>query len=121
MNPETGAIPSEHYEAPTGKKLIDTIYTMNWALLALQAMSEIAAKYRTALEKILALFISIQDCAKVPHLQDCWRGMYDLERHCRGGRDRYEGGANSIYTGWTNAPIAWRCALELLHFNLSRF
>ena len=24
-----------------------------------------------------------------------------------GGGDRYEGGANSIYSGWTNAPIAW--------------
>lgn len=32
--------------------------------------------------------------------------MYDLQARSRGGGDPAEGGANSIYTGWTNAPIS---------------
>lgn len=32
--------------------------------------------------------------------------MYDLRAGEWGGGDLFEGGQNSIYTGWTNAPIA---------------
>jgi hypothetical protein len=39
--------------------------------------------------------------------------MYDLKARAWGGGDCYEGGANSIYTGWTNAPIAFTIAYEL--------
>ena len=118
MDPETGAIPSEHYEAPSGKGLADTIYTMNWSLLALQNMAYLDTRYQAAYEKILSLLLRIQDNSMAKHLKGCWRGMYDLEKECWGGGDRFEGGANSIYTGWTNAPIAWAVAFELEKSNL---
>ena len=41
--------------------------------------------------------------------------MYDMETGSWGGGDCYEGGAGSIYTGWTNAPISIVIALELLN------
>lgn len=118
MDPEHGSIPSEHYEAPSGKRLADTIYTMNWSLLALQNMAYMKERYHEAYEKILALLLRIQDTASAKHLNGCWRGMYDLENNCWGGGDRFEGGANSIYTGWTNAPIAWAIAFDLQKSNL---
>ena len=118
MNPENGSIPSEHYEAPSGKGLADTIYTMNWALLAMQNMAYLNTRYQEPYEKILSLLLQIQDTTSAKHLKGCWRGMYDLENNCWGGGDRFEGGANSIYTGWTNAPIAWAVAFELSKSNL---
>ena len=69
-------------------------------------------------EKLLDLIVNIQDRSPQAHLNGCWRGMYDLEKECWGGGDRFEGGANSIYTGWTNAPIAWAVAFELEKSNL---
>ena len=35
-----------------------------------------------------------------------WQGMYDITRGTWSGGDLFEGGANSIYTGWTNTVIA---------------
>ncbi len=55
---ESGNIPAEHYEAPTGEHLVDTIYTVNWALIGLQALSAVDAKYTAAYEKLKALIIS---------------------------------------------------------------
>ena len=48
--------------------------------------------------------------------------MYDLNAKSWGGGNRFEGGAASIYTGWTNAPISialllareGRCLVDLL-------
>ena len=56
--------------------------------------------------KVLSLLLQIQDTTKKKYLYGCWRGMYDMEKGQWGGGDRFEGGANSIYTGWTNAPIS---------------
>ena len=120
MDPETGCIPSEHYEAPSGKSLADTIYTLNWAVLGLQNMAQINNKYDEAYKKLLSLLLKIQDRSRASFLYGCWRGMYDMESGKWGGGDRFEGGANSIYTGWTNAPIAWACAFELLNSSLSK-
>ena len=44
---ENGNIPAEHYEAPCGEHLVDTIYTANWALIGLQALAAIDEKYST--------------------------------------------------------------------------
>ena len=41
--------------------------------------------------------------------------MYDMKAKAWGGGNCYEGGAGSIYTGWTNAPIAWAVAFALQH------
>ncbi|MDR0931521.1 MAG: hypothetical protein LBM70_00660 [Victivallales bacterium] len=108
-DPETGNIASEHYEAPSGANLADTIYTLNWAVLGLQCVSRLTGKseYVAAYEKLLGLLLKIQDKTPEAHLFGCWRGMYDMETGNWGGGDRYEGGANSIYSGWTNAPIPW--------------
>jgi hypothetical protein len=38
--------------------------------------------------------------------------MYDMVNGCWGGGDCHEGGANSIYTGWTNAPICSALLME---------
>ena len=115
---ENGNIPAEHYEAPTGTHLVDTIYTVNWALLGLQALAAIDEKYIPAYRKVLDLTVKIQDPSPEPQFNGCWRGMYDMEQNSWGGGDRYEGGAGSIYTGWTNAPISWVIAMEMKSENL---
>ena len=108
---DSGNIPAEHYEAPTGEHLVDTIYTVNWALIGLQALSSVDEKYISAYEKLKALIIRIQDNSPEVQFNGCWRGMFDMNQNSWGGGDRFEGGAGSIYTGWTNAPIS----LCLLH------
>ena len=42
----------------------------------------------------------------------------DMSTNSWGGGNCYEGGADSIYTGWTNAPISIVIALELLNKNI---
>jgi hypothetical protein len=120
MDPQTGNLPSEHRESPIGLHLVDTIYTVNWALLGFQLIGSVDSKekYRTAFLKLLNLMVMIQDKSQENHLRGCWRGMYDLKADTWGGGDCYEGGANSIYTGWTNAPISWAIASELLDRSL---
>ena len=115
MDPVTGNLPARHYEAPVGDHLADTIYTLNWAVLGMQNMQQIDEKYNAAYEKILELLINIQDTSPEPWLHGCWRGMYDMKTKAWGGGNCYEGGADSIYTGWTNAPIAWAVAFALQH------
>lgn len=109
MDPESGNIPAEHGEAPKGTHLVDLIYTINWALLGMHMMSQSSsdAKYTTAFERMLALVLRIQDRSPELEYQGCWRGMYDTKSEGWGGGDCYEGGAGSIYSGWTNAPISW--------------
>ena len=115
MDPKTGNLPARHYEAPIGDHLADTIYTLNWAVLGMQNMQMIDGKYTPAYEKILGLLIRIQDTSPEPWLNGCWRGMYDLKAKNWGGGSCFEGGADNIYTGWTNAPIAWAVAFALQH------
>jgi len=120
MDIQTGNVPAEHYEAPIGPYLVDMIYTVNWALLGMQikASLENSSKYREAFEAMLNLTLSIQDNSQEKQFAGCWRGMFDLESGAWGGGDCYEGGANSIYTGWTNAPVAWTMAFEILKTSL---
>lgn len=115
MDPATGNIPAEHYEAPVGPHLADTIYTLNWALMGFQILHSVNGeeKYRRTFEKLLDLMVRIQDKSPGKHVKGCWRGMFDLETGEWGGGDCFEGGTNSIYTGWTNAPIATCIALEM--------
>lgn len=120
-NRETGLIPSEwNKEAPVGTNLVDLIYTMNWALLGFQMTASLIneRKYSEMSRKILDLVVGIQDNSEEKHLNGCWRGMYDLEKNEWGGGNRYEGGADSIYSGWTNAPISIVIAFELLKQSL---
>ena len=117
---ENGNIPAEHDEAPCGPHLVDTIYTVNWALLGLQTMKSHNPNYEEVFKKILELVCRIQDNSPEPWLKGCWRGMFDMNTNTWGGGDCYEGGAGSIYTGWTNAPIAIVIALELLKEKLFR-
>jgi len=110
-----GDIPSEHSEAPEGTELVDTIYTQNWALLGFQSLWMLTGlpQYKSALDKTIELIASIQDTSPQKHLFGCWRGMFDIKTNSWGGGDRYEGGANSIYSGWTNAPISLALLFEL--------
>lgn len=109
QDPVTGNFASEHdAEAPAGPHLVDTIYTANWVLPALQCLGD---QGKMARQKLLKLLLDIQDTDPAPQFYGCWRGMYDLQTGSWGGGDRYEGGAGSIYTGWTNAPIClWMLA-----------
>ncbi len=121
MDPATGNIPSEWgAEAPTGQHLVDLIYTVNWTLLGLHCLKGQAPgrDYAAPFGRILDLVLRLQDRTPEPHLHGCWRGMYDLTASGWGGGDRHEGGAASIYTGWTNAPIACVIALEATGRNL---
>ncbi|MFA7230957.1 MAG: hypothetical protein WC071_06775 [Victivallaceae bacterium] len=121
MDQTTGNIPAEHFEAPTGPHLADMIYTVNWSLLSLQTVAKMTGetKYRDAFEKLLKMTLNIQDLTPELQFHGCWRGMYDLQAKKWGGGNCYEGGAASIYTGWTNAPVAWVLALELLEKSLT--
>lgn len=123
MDPETGNLPAEHREAPRGARLADTIYTLNWALLGLGCARAVAddAGLADAENKLRALLLDIQDDAPEAHLNGAWRGMYDLETRSWGGGNCYEGGAGSIYSGWTNAPIGCCMAFALLGSNLVDF
>jgi len=112
---ENGSIPSRHFEAPQGDHLVDLIYTQNWTTLGLVNLVSITNRqdYAEALEKSVELLVSIQDRSPQKHLFGCWRGMYDLGAGKWGGGDKYEGGAGSIYTGWTNAPIAMTLLMQV--------
>ena len=115
MDPVSGNIPAEHYEAPCGSQLVDFIYTVNWALLAMQQFKFVSnnAEADTAYKKLLDLVLNLQDDSSDKRFAGCWRGMYDLE-HCQwGGGSVIEGGADSIYSGWTNVPIALAVWCEL--------
>ena len=121
MDMKTGNVPSEWgSEAPTGTHLVDTIYTQNWVVLGFSIFLSVAKekKYRDAFEKAMELLVKIQDKSKEKYLNGCWRGMFDMNTNSWGGGDRFEGGANSIYTGWTNAPISIVMTLELLKKSL---
>jgi hypothetical protein len=107
MDPDTGNIPAEHNEAPSGERLADLIYTVNWALLGMSIISKREERFIPAYEKLLKLVLDIQDDSSEKQFAGCWRGMYDIDAGEWGGGDRYEGGAGSIYSGWTNAPISW--------------
>lgn len=103
------SLPSTHYEAPNGAALADLIYTMNWFYTAMTVFeqkfpSEAGSKWLADFSEFL---IRIQDKSAQAELAGCWRGMYDIDNASWGGGDCYEGGANSIYTGWTNAPLGW--------------
>ena len=113
-----GNIPAEHYETPTGEHLVDTIYTVNWALIGLQALSALDKKYTPSYDKLKNLIIRIQDGSPEKQFNGCWRGMFDMNQNIWGGGNRFEGGAGSIYTGWTNAPISWAVALDILKRDL---
>jgi len=108
LEQNNGCLPSNHYEAPAGTHLIDLIYTMNWAFLALHSSQALHQKpdVSCAFHKMMELLLQIQDRSPRPELSGCWRGMYDLEQKCWGGGNRFEGGAGSIYSGWTNTSIA---------------
>ena len=113
---------AQHGEAPQGEELLDTIYTANWLLLGLQslaALPDAPERFQECYETLLKLFLAIQDDSPSPALRGCWRGMYDCKHRRWGGGDHYEGGANSIYTGWTNAPIAAVLAMELKQTSLA--
>lgn len=104
-----GHFAAEHAEAPAAPHLADLIYTDNWAALAFHHLHVLTGEtaYRKARDRSLRFLASVQDRSGSPFFAGCWRGMYDTTRGCWGGGDRYEGGASSIYSGWTNAPIAW--------------
>jgi hypothetical protein len=120
LTDSAGITPSQWNEAPEGAKLIDLIYTMNWTVLAFQLLNGLTKKqkYRDIYNKQLQIMLEIQDDSPAPSLNGCWRGMYDFQTNSWSGGNRFEGGANSIYTGWTNAPIAIVMLLELSDNNL---
>jgi Glycosyl hydrolase family 47 len=116
MDYNSGSIPSEHgKEAPIGEHLVDMIYTQNWAVVGLHTLYQLTGdeKYSHGLNKAMKLIIDIQDKNPQSHFNGCWRGMFDLKTNKWGGGNLYEGGADSIYTGWTNIPVSWTIAFML--------
>lgn len=105
---------SEHHETPEAPQLADLIYTQNWATLGLWHAARLFGcdAYRSAYERSLEFLARIQDAGPSPRTRGCWRGLYDTATRTWGGGDRYEGGARSLYSGWTNAPVAWTFLLE---------
>jgi hypothetical protein len=109
-----GHFAAEHNEAPVAAHLADLIYTDNWAVLALQHLYLLTgdSQYLDAASRSIGFLASIQDRSGLSLFDGCWRGMYDTRSGFWGGGDRFEGGANSIYSGWTNAPIAWAFLID---------
>jgi hypothetical protein len=102
-----GYPPAEHYEAPIGEHLVDLIYTVNWVYCGMALAAWKNPKYLKTAQKLGKFLASIQDDgSERVELKGCWRGMYDCKNQTYGGGNCYEGGAGSIYSGWTNAPIA---------------
>ena len=117
-----GNLPSEHAEAPVGAHLADLIYTLNWAVLALGSLTAWEKNlFSDPFDRVLALLLRLQDHSPEPYLFGCWHGMFDLKRQDWGGGNRSEGGAASIYTGWTNAPLAWAVAGRILGKSIENF
>lgn len=111
-----GSFVSNHHEAPRGDHFADLIYTHNWALLGLVHLAALKpddALVREMLDDATELVLQIQDTSSDDHFRGCWRGMYDCSRREWGGGDKHEGGANSIYSGWTNAPISIALLFQL--------
>lgn len=118
---DDGHFPSDHYEAPSGKNLADIIYTQNWATLGLQHAAQCfpeKIEYQNSFVKSLEFLMNIQDKSNDPVFRGCWRGMYDCDTKDWGGGDSHEGGAGSIYSGWTNAPISLSILFELMNKSL---
>ena len=115
-DPASGLLPSEHgRETPVGTGLADLIYTINWAAVGLrEAGLLLGGKCTENAGKILDFLHSIQDDSANKTFNGCWRGMYDIQSGQWGGGDRFEGGGNSIYTGWTNAPVALTMLFEYM-------
>lgn len=111
---DQGHFPSEHDEAPKGEHVADLIYTQNWATLGLLHAGRLfdCADCRAACVRSLEFLERIQDDSPEPWLRGCWRGAYDVRTGRWGGGNRFEGGAGSIYSGWTNAPIALAFLME---------
>jgi hypothetical protein len=106
---DTGHFPAEHPESPTATHLADFVYTQNWATLGLYhawLLFDRHEAYRRALDRSLEFLARVQDASGAPWTDGSWRGLYDTQAGAWGGGDRWEGGAGSIYSGWTNAPIA---------------
>jgi hypothetical protein len=103
-----GHFAAQHHESPVGAHLADMIYTQNWASLGLYhawLVFDRDERYRRAFDRSQRFLARIQDRSGEPVFRGCWRGLYDTAAGTWGGGDRYEGGQNSIYSGWTNAPI----------------
>jgi hypothetical protein len=112
---EDGHFRSEHYESPIAPHLADYIYTQNWATLGLYHTWLLFDKdetYRKGFDASLEFLAATQDKTESPIFKGCWRGLYDTKAGDWGGGDCYEGGAGSIYSGWTNAPIAWAFLMD---------
>ncbi|MGN0892309.1 MAG: hypothetical protein ACI4Q0_03395 [Oligosphaeraceae bacterium] len=102
-----GILPAEHDEAPIGPEKADLIYTVNFCVIGLALAALHDTNYLEPARKMALFLAEIQDDgSERPELKGCWRGMYDCKTRSWGGGNRYEGGAGSIYSGWTNAPIA---------------
>jgi len=109
-----GHFRSEHYETPNAPHLADLVYTQNWGTLGLYHAAQLfdSKPYRAAFRRSLTFLASIQDRSPEPHFAGCWRGLYDTAKGQWGGGDLFEGGQGSIYSGWTNAPIATAFLLQ---------
>lgn len=120
MQSEHAHFSSEHDEAPLGEHLADLIYTQNWATLGLLHAARLFRDDAAlaAARRSLAFLARIQDPGPEPWFAGCWRGAYDVRTGRWGGGDCHEGGQGSIYSGWTNAPIALAFLMELTGFNL---
>lgn len=105
-NPEYGIPPAEHFEAPTGPEKADLIYTLNWDFLGMVLAAFCDRKFLPTARSLGEKLVEMQDTSPDLPFHGCWRGMFDCKKRTYGGGNCYEGGAGSIYSGWTNAPIA---------------
>ena len=91
-------------------------FPLNWATLGLYhawLLFDREPVYRSALDRSLTFLERIQDRSGALYFDGCWRGSYDTQRGAWGGGNRWEGGQDSIYSGWTNAPLALAFLFDL--------
>jgi hypothetical protein len=124
LQDESGAVPqadskSRDASGKNSAQVADLVYGINWYPMACHIFGKttgdekVLDSGRKALDFLTRIQIKSSDAA----LDGVWRGSFDFRRNEWAGQNwtesnkQDEGGCFSVYSGWTNAPIAWSLAV----------
>lgn len=124
LQDEGGAVPQADSESrdaseKNSTQVADLVYGINWYPIACHLFGKttgdekVLTSGRNALDFLTRIQIKSSDAA----LDGAWRGSFDFRNNEWAGQNwtasnqQDEGGCFSVYSGWTNAPIAWSLAV----------